>query len=73
MDLAVRSYRTEVVVPEDRVLLLHLPDDLPAGRALVMIQALDAETVEPECDDLADALDLDRADMEWWELETDDE
>jgi hypothetical protein len=70
MEAAVRNYRTEVVVPDDRVLVLHLPEDHPAGRALVVVQAIDAElgaALEPDGDDLADAFDLDRADIEWWD------
>jgi hypothetical protein len=73
MDTAVRSYRTDVVIPDDRVLLIHLPDDLPVGRAVVIVQAMGGDGLETDGDDLAAALDLDRADMEWWdEFESDD-
>lgn len=72
METTLRGYRTEILVPEDRVLLIHLPEDIPTGRALVVVQPLDDGLGEPD-DDLAAALDLDRTDMEWWdEFEADD-
>ena len=55
-------YRTEVVIPPDRLIGLQLPEHFPEGRAIVTVQFLDVN--EPFDD--ADARDEDR-DMEWWE------
>jgi hypothetical protein len=58
----VRRYRTEIVIPQDRVVGLHLPDHLPAGRAVVTILI-----VEPEPGDHSSVPDHDSQDIEWWE------
>lgn len=59
----MRTYRTEIVIPDDRYIALQLPPDLPPGRAVV--------TVVVEATDLPDAspleADPDRDDVEWWE------
>lgn len=66
----MRSYRTEIVVPPDRVLVLHLPEDLPEGRASVIILPLTEppvhKLVENESEP-CDELDFKSRDMEWWE------
>lgn len=58
----MRRYRTEIVIPADRVVGLHLPSHLPTGRAIVTVLI-----VEPESGDFPSALDHDRQDIEWWE------
>jgi hypothetical protein len=67
----VRRYRTEVVIPPDRALVLHLPEDLPEGRAIVMIQVEEEVDLDTDLDgdghDLEDVLDVHAHDMEWWE------
>ena len=64
----MRRYRTEIHIPPDRTIVLHLPPDLPEGRAIITVQV-----EEPEA---ADALgaesDPDRQDIEWWEEFEDD-
>jgi hypothetical protein len=62
MRFSVRRYRTEIVIPQDRVVGLHLPDHLPTGRAVVTILIVDSQA----SDDSAGA-DHDRQDIEWWE------
>lgn len=56
-------YRTEIIIPSDRVVTLHLPDDLPEGRARVTIEVEEADetrgTLDPESDSATD--------IEWWE------
>lgn len=59
----MRQYRTEVVIPPDRALVIHLPDQFPAGRATVTIVLHDSgstSSAESESDD-------DHQDIEWWE------
>jgi hypothetical protein len=59
----VRRYRTQIVVPPDRTVVLHLPEHFAEGPARLVI-----EIAEP--DDEADpGLDerLDQEDIEWWE------
>jgi len=67
MRFPLRRYRTEIVIPQDRVLGLHLPEHLPAGRAIVTILI-----VEREAADDPSALDHDHQDIEWWEEFGDD-
>lgn len=58
-----RSYQTEIVVAEDRHLVLQLPVDLPAGKAVVTVTPVE----ESESAELR-PLDLDfDDDIEWWE------
>lgn len=56
-------YRTVIVVPPDRAIVLHLPASFPEGRAIVTVQ------VEADVDFDADprGLDHDREDIEWWD------
>jgi hypothetical protein len=62
----MRRYRTEIHIPADRAILLHLPPDLPEGRAFVTVIVADEpeagsdETAPPEAD-------LEGQDIEWWE------
>jgi hypothetical protein len=64
-------YETEIVVAADRFVCLQLPEQFPAGRAVVTVLANDpllgAET-EP-----GDDGDVDREDIEWWEEFEDDQ
>lgn len=75
----MRSYKTEIVIPQDRSICLQLPESLPTGRAVVTVSVttsdaeLDLEPTweeqDPELD--PDAVlttsDLDRQDIEWWD------
>ena len=60
-------YRTEIVIPSDRIVTLHLPEEMPEGRARVVVESEPAGLGEPA--------DLDPeagADIEWWEEFGDD-
>jgi hypothetical protein len=67
----VRRYRTEVVIPADRSIVLHLPQDLPEGRATIVVQVEDdsdgTDSLGLGEDELGDVLGLNRHDIEWWE------
>lgn len=58
----MQRYRTEILIPPDRTLVLQLPDSLPEGRATLLIvqadEAPNADHHEP---------DPDRQDIEWWD------
>lgn len=43
----MRRYRTEVVIPEDRLVALHLPAGLPVGRAVVTVELVEEREAEP--------------------------
>lgn len=62
----MRRYRTEIVVPEDRCVTLHLPLEMAAGHATLTIEV---ESVEEGGHDQAPAAKAAarRVDMEWWE------
>ena len=64
---AVRHYKTDIVVPADRCVVLHLPLDFPEGRAEVTFEL---EARESDMD-VAEGLDPDLLDIEWWEEFTD--
>ena len=72
----MRRYRTEVVIPADREIVLQLPQDLPEGRAILVIQVEEApSSLDPSVqgdDELGELLSRDRHDIEWWD-EFDDE
>lgn len=56
----MRHYRTEIVIPNDRSVVLQLPEALPTGRAVVTIQVQDGS---PSADDwLENAVGI-----EWWD------
>lgn len=67
----MRRYRTEIVIPADRTIVLQLPDDLPEGAATLVVQMNDEyatyTATEHDDDDLCDLLDVDDQDIEWWE------
>jgi hypothetical protein len=70
----VRRYRTEIVIPADRYIGLHLPPDMLEGRAIVTISIVESDVVEAVPEE-----DFVRHDIEWWdefegeEAETTDE
>lgn len=70
----MRRYRTEVVIPADRCLTVQLPDSLPTGRAVLIVQAEEFEaTLDPDLDEGLDPdLNPDPDDIEWWEEFEDD-
>lgn len=65
----MRRYSTEVFVPADRHVVVQLPDGMPEGRAIIVVQTLEArdDADGPFLDE-----DDDRDDIEWWD-EFDDE
>jgi hypothetical protein len=62
----MRRYRTEIRIPADRAVLLHLPPDLPEGRAIVTVVVADEEEPGAEVAAPPEA-DLEGQDIEWWE------
>jgi hypothetical protein len=58
----VRRYRTEIVIAEDRFVVLQLPPDVPTGRAQVLVQV-----EEPDPADREDAPASFDEDIEWWD------
>jgi hypothetical protein len=59
----MRRYRTEIHIPADHAILLHLPAHLPEGPATVTVVVADAEQdAAPAAED-----DLEGQDIEWWE------
>lgn len=58
----MRRYSTEIHIPADRRVTLQLPDDLPEGRAFVIVQV-----AESAGDTWAPHDDEDRHDIEWWD------
>ena len=67
----MRRYRTQILIPPDRTVVMQLPAHIPEGWAIVTIQLPEAEA-----SDHADS-DPDRQDIEWWdefdEVPTEDE
>jgi hypothetical protein len=57
----VSRYRTEIVIPPDRMITLHLPLHLPEGRAVVTVNVEEPHAAFPQHSD------DDREDIEWWE------
>jgi hypothetical protein len=62
----LRRYRTLIVIPADRTVVLQLPEHLAEGPATLIV-----EVAEPEDGEEFDALHaveaLDNEDIEWWE------
>ncbi len=56
-------YRTEIVIPRDRVLIIHLPDDLPEGAATLLVESASLANAPMG----PTSSDDDREDIEWWE------
>ncbi len=65
----MRRYRTEITVPADRCVILHLPMDVPVGRASLTIEVAAAE---PRTSDQDWPRLEDHSDMEWWDEFSDD-
>lgn len=61
-------YRTEIVIPNDRVITLILPDDIPLGRATIVVKSL---TMDSHDDDV-EIGDDDQQDIEWWDDASED-
>lgn len=59
----MRRYSTEIFIPADRYVALQLPEGLPEGRAIVIVQFLDPDPEAPE----GDEPDSESQDIEWWE------
>ncbi len=57
----MRRYRTEILIPPDRTILLQLPAGLPEGWATVVVQC--HEAASPEVHEA----DPDHQDIEWWD------
>jgi hypothetical protein len=62
----VRRYRTQILIPADRTVVMQLPLNIPEGWATVTIQVQ-----EPHDADYHEA-DPDRQDIEWWDEFDDD-
>jgi hypothetical protein len=58
----VRRYRTEIIIPDDRYIVLQLPAEIPTGRARVTIQVDEADAT-----DAADGATGFEDDIEWWD------
>lgn len=65
-DAGVRSYRTEVVIPDERVIVLTLPDDMPIGPAIVTV-CVEKPSIAQAPQSLGETLGLDQQDIEWWD------
>jgi hypothetical protein len=63
----MRRYRTEIHIPADHAILLHLPAHLPEGRATVTVVVADAEEDPAGSEAFAAEVDLEGQDIEWWE------
>jgi hypothetical protein len=61
----MRRYWTEIVIAEDRCLTLHLPDHIPTGRALILIEIPVAGDVDTDVEDSEDSGPP--QDIEWWD------
>lgn len=57
----LRRYRTEILIPPDRTVVLQLPIHIPEGRATIVVQV-----DEPDRSDVHEN-DPDRQDIEWWD------
>jgi hypothetical protein len=59
-DPPVRRYRTEIVIPEDRLVALQLPTGLPTGRAVVTVQVLEVRAAGEDAPE-------EPGGIEWWD------
>ncbi len=57
----MRRYRTEILIPPDRTVVVQLPASVPEGWATITVMAHD-----PPVADHSEA-DPDRQDIEWWD------
>jgi hypothetical protein len=63
----MRRYRTEIHIPADHAILLHLPAHLPEGRATVTVVVADEDEGAAGADAFAAEVDIEGQDIEWWE------
>jgi hypothetical protein len=62
----VRRYRTQILIPPDRTVVLHLPPAVPEGWAIVTVQVQEADPKDHQ------EVDPDHQDIEWWDEFEDD-
>lgn len=62
----MRRYRTQILIPSDRMVVLQLPQAVPEGWATITVQVQESEPGEHH------ESDPDHTDIEWWD-EFDDE
>ncbi|CAN5910776.1 hypothetical protein BH23PLA1_BH23PLA1_25320 [soil metagenome] len=63
----MRSYQTEIRIPADRYLHLRLPDQLPEGKAVLIVEMVDPAPTDPETIPDAELGPFDPEEFEWWE------
>ena len=63
----MRRYRTEIHIPADHAILLHLPAHLPEGRATVTVVVADEDEDAAGAEASTAEIDLEGQDIEWWE------
>lgn len=66
MNNTLTRYKTEIVIPDDRFIAIQLPDALPRGRAVVIVECEDPLLLSAS-DENGDESDLDGNDIEWWD------
>lgn len=57
----MKRYRTQILIPPDRTVVLQLPPTLPEGWATVTILVHEPHDIEHQ------EADPDRQDIEWWD------
>ena len=57
----MRRYRTQILIPFDRTVVLQLPHAVPEGWATITVQVQEAEPKDHI------ESDPDRQDIEWWD------
>ncbi len=57
----MRRYRTQILIPPDRTVVMQLPANIPEGWATVTIQVLEPHDAQHH------EADPDRQDIEWWD------
>lgn len=63
----MRRYRTQILIPPDRTVVLHLPAAIPEGWAVVTVHMQEADANDHH------EVDPDHQDIEWWDEFEDDE
>lgn len=59
----MRRYSTQIVIPNDRLVVIQVPESVPEGAALLTILAPETE---PDGNGAEESED-DLRDIEWWE------
>lgn len=59
----MRRYRTQILIPPDRTVVLQLPPGLPEGWAIVTVTVQDSASASADPHEP----DHDRHDIEWWD------